>query len=240
MRTFRISYWVITFSFIALVLFCVGCGTSQSNALDDSAVTVQIPWGARTRSRDLTPLSSAIACTVQLSSVAESGSSATNPTNLWVLLRSSNPSAYPQTWQSPARFQPGNWYLTVKFYADTALTVQTGWTAMPITLPMASNNPIQLGEILQAVDTVTVPAQTLNVGAIADLTFVAQSSNSTATNSVIPMTRGSANWTILSGQTVLSITPYGRATALSAGTAQVTATVDGITSAPATITVTSP
>jgi plastocyanin len=126
--------------------------------------------------------------------------------------------------------------LTVRFYSQAGGAGSLVGTASA-TVPVGTDGTVSTSVATQGViQTVEVPAdQVLNVGERRALGFGAKDGE----GDLVAVTPGSATWTISSGGDKLTISD-GEATGVAIGDAQVTATVDGKTSAPATVSVVNP
>ncbi|MES1227124.1 MAG: hypothetical protein ABUL72_00550, partial [Armatimonadota bacterium] len=125
--------------------------------------------------------------------------------------------------------------MTATFYSQTGVKGAVVGTASADITRGTDGSTFTLSNIVfnATVKQVTVidPGLLAAGGGSTQLQFTA----SDATSNVVAVSTGSAIWAIASG-TVATITPAGVISPTGAGTVQVTATVDGITSAPLAVT----
>jgi probable HAF family extracellular repeat protein len=198
-----------------------GGGTGQS-----TRVKVDVDWP--TRSRVVTAPSSGLSMKLIIpGGVGEGGDLA------FCSNRNADPAAHRESYQSTATITAGPWQVRVQFFAradcfgdvtataSVAATIKADGTGIPDITPTG------------LIAAVTVPdGQTVAVGQTADLTFTATD----AANKVIAVSPGSATITVQSGADKVQVVA-GQIKGIAPGTATVTVTVDGKTSAPATVTV---
>ncbi|MGV3613831.1 MAG: hypothetical protein ACO1SV_00730 [Fimbriimonas sp.] len=129
-----------------------------------------------------------------------------------------------------------NTLMMVRFYAQAGGGGDLVGTASA-TVPVAEDGTISTTIATEGVvQTVEVPAdQSLSVGETRTLQFGAKSQD----GDLVAVTPGSATWAVVSGGEKLTLNG-GDATGVAAGNAQVTATVDGKTSPPASVSVVAP
>jgi|GEM_PF-7064463 len=195
----------------------VGCGGVVSGA------TFSVSYGERSRSN---ALSSALSGRFVITNGAPGGGNVTVNFN-----RNSTLAAHTETYNLPSVSTSATaGALTLYASADQAgSTVGTASATLALTC-----NSVQLSSftIAQAISSVTVAPATVTVGGpTAQLTFAAKDAHS---NTVV-VTPGSA--TFAGVGTAATVSKDGIVTPVSGGTITVTATVDGVTSAAATITV---
>jgi len=195
----------------------VGCGGIVSGA------TFSVSYGERSRSN---ALSSALSGRFVITNGAPGGGNVTVNFN-----RSSTLAAHTETYNLPSVSTSATaGALTLYASADqTGATVGTASATLALTC-----NSVQLSSfsIAQTITSVTVAPATVTVGGpTLQLAFTAKDAHS---NTVV-VTPGSA--TFAGTGAAATVTKDGIVTPVSAGTITVTATVDGVASAPATITV---
>lgn len=212
-----------------LVSGCGGGGGTSSPpppGIKLTRVFETVNWPAR--SRDITALSSALSVNIVMTNAAEAGTDF-----VWNIDRGSTTTSFAQRYTSTTTAKVGTWDVTVKLMtlaggqgsvvaqaSGTATITEngTGLPAMSLTTKIAK---------------VTVSGnRNIPVGQPKDLPFSATD----AGGNVIPVSVGSAIWTVVVGQESVQFV-NGQAKGLANGTATVKATVDGITSDPAFITV---
>lgn len=220
---------ILFLGLLPLMVSLTGCGGGGGHPGPSvSFVRIAIDWPAR--SRDVTAVSSALSALIIVKGSAADGSDFTFGENR----KTTDPSAYTGTYTSSGQTRVGTWPLQVKFYAQPNATgdvVAVANGQIPV--------PSQYGNITNVTTTgtiknVTIPAgQIVLVGQHTDLAFSTTDANGT----VIAVTPGSAFFKVVTGTSALQIDQNGQATGVAPGTATVTVTVDGITSAAQTVTV---
>jgi probable HAF family extracellular repeat protein len=228
MRKLDLIYFVLC---IFGVIVVGGCGGGASVGTGGSgtrmaAVKVSVNWAAR--SRALNGQSSALSVVITLRAAAQDGSDFSFTVN-----RAADPGAYVGGYTSTAAAVVGTWNMVVSFnaLADGA-GATVGRAAAQITLNTDGSG---IGEIatIGTVSTVTIPdGQTVQVGQTKDLVFTAKDGS----GFILPVTPGSAFLAIVSGSDKIQLV-NGLVKGLAVGNSTLTATIDGITSAAATVTV---
>jgi hypothetical protein len=225
MRLFAIS--LVCFS---LVVFA-GCGgggggTPPPPPTTLTRVIADVNWPER--SRDINAMASALSIQIVLKGASETGSDF-----VWNIARGSTASAFKQKYTSTTTAKVGTWDYSAKFYtlaggqgavvgeAQGTATIAENGSGFPDLSPGS-----RVSQVAVATN------RNLSIGLQKDIPFTATD----ATGNVIPVTAGSATWNILVGQTTLRFVS-GKAEGLANGTASVTATVDGKTSAPVLVSV---
>lgn len=197
---------------------------------------VKIEWGARSRVQGL---SSALSAKITLAGADKDGKDI-----VWQKDRpASNPGvSVTETYPSPTKAMPGNYILTVKFYA------QAGATGDEVGFAQASATVVQDGSLTVTISSYTgvqtvrvIPGQSVEVGQTKDLAFEARNKEGT----VVAVTPGSAFFTVVTGTANLeSVVTAGVSDRSSVrGKRPIEATVrvqiDAATSAPERVAVTS-
>jgi len=224
----------------------VSAGTAQVTATVDGVTSAplsivvnpilkngnfQISWPAR--SRALTnPLTSALSVSVVLKGGGAGGADVSTKIDR----DSTKIGAYTGTYTFAQTIYPNSLTtLNATFYAQAG---EQGAVVGTATGSVTANSTSVLLGTITLTGTITkvvaLPA-TLTIGTTALLSF----SCTDASDHVVAVSSGSAMWSISSGVSFLKLAKDGLATPLKAGTADVIATVDGITSAPAEVVVNS-
>lgn len=195
-----------------------------------SRVRIDISWAAR--SRAVNAPSSALSAVITLQGAGLDGGDFTFSVN-----RDADPRAYLREYISSGEAKVGTWLMNVRFFGSpdgagalvgTAQASATLSTSGALSFTITTTGTIQTVEV--------VGGQSIRVGETRDLAFTARDS----AGNVVVVTPGSAFFAVtVETNTRLQINPNGSATALRPNLATVTATVDGITSAPANVVITS-
>jgi len=221
---------------ILLVGLLMGCGGSDGDSSGSSGaptpVEFSIIWEGRTRSA-LAPASATFGRLILRNA---SGSEALNyPFN-----RPSNPVAQASVHRSGSSVAPGDYDAVFNFYGleGAELPVASATVAVRVLSngTLAKPDGTALGDLLASgfIERVSlVPGQSIEVGQTVDLQFVAVD----ASDRIIAVTHGGAEFRAPAGASFLDVKPDGSATGLAAGTVSVTVTVDGV-SASGDVTVT--
>jgi hypothetical protein len=214
-------------------LIFTGCGGGGGGGggpiVPATSVKADIHWPARTRALEAPP--SALSVVIILDNASPDGSDFT-----WVIDRGNDITDHTSSYTSPNAAKIGPADLTVRFYAQSGgngAVVATGGGTVTINADGSGIGTVTINNVISAV---TVPAgQTISLGEVKDLNFSATESG----GAIIAVTPGSVAWAVTGGADKLRINPNGMAEGLVPGTATVTATIDGKTSAPQTVTVVS-
>lgn len=216
---------------LAAALWVTGCGgggggSSPPPGPTVTRVVVNVNWP--NRSRNIEAPSSALSMVVTIKGAGEGGTDYS-----WTIDRDVATTATTKRYLSPGTIKPGAYDVTIKLYAQAGGTGAVVGTAGAHVTIAADGTGLDALAVTGVVNTVEVPAgQSVPTGVKTDLMFTAKDS----TGAIVAVTPGSATWTITSGGDKLHFV-NGQAEATGNGTATVTATVDGKTSAPATVTV---
>jgi eukaryotic-like serine/threonine-protein kinase len=222
--------------FAACILVCslvivglLGCGGGdQSPATPPLRLTLN--WPAR--SRDVNAPASALSVTVKLS-----GASPTGRDFLWIINRGAAAEAFTQTYTSSEPVQSGTYPLLLSFHAQAEGAGAVVGTASANVTIVADGSGIGTIAVTGTIASVSVAAnQTLQVGESKDLIASVRD----AAGNLLSVTPGSFQFAVASGADKLTLTPAGKATGIAAGTATVTAAVDGKISPAQTITIGNP
>jgi len=228
---------------VAIVFACLtclfGCGGANLIGTAPTPVTISVPvdWPVRTMAVEAPSSASSVSFLMH------------DPTGRQVDVsfsgnRAANISAHTETYPCPTSLLPGRYVLSGMFYTGVnqgGLEVAT--FSAPVDVNPSGNlvngvggslGPIKFDGVVKSV---SIPAgQTVSLGSSAQI----QASALDANNSPIALSPGSTLFAVTSGSANLSVTPSGLATGLGFGNALVTATVDSVTSYPATVTVPNP
>jgi|GEM_PF-4077992 len=219
-------------SVLGLSLLLVGCGGSGGgrHITTVTGAQFQISWPARTRGALQNTLTSSESASIVFQKA--SASSTDVVVNVDRDLNESH--AYTGTYSIPTAVSPQHAKnVAVTFYAQPAEAGAVVGTANASATITGSTVSLATISLTGSITKVTVVPTTLTQGAPSQLLpFTA----SDASNATIAVAAGSASWAITSG-TSIGLTSAGVATPLSIGNTVVTATVDGVVSAPATISV---
>lgn len=217
-----------------------GCGGDGGSATGETGgqtliqnASFQITWPTRSRSPLEHSLSSAQSAMVTVKAATAAG----QDVSIAVDRDTTKLDSYIGTYQVGQPIKTSVTSLTATFYASAAEQGAAVGTATAAISPNGSSlvisNILLLG-VIKAVAVVnpgSLPLGTQN----RQLQFTSLDAN----GNTVAVSAGSAIWAVTSGGTVLSVSKDGLANALISGTATVTATVDGISSPAATITVAS-
>jgi len=195
-----------------------------------SNATFQISWP--TRSRSLTsPLTSALSVAVVFKQASAAGADVTMDIDRDL----TQVAAYTGTYTISQPINPNVLgALTATFYAQPTEGGQVVGTATASATPSGTTVNIASIVLNGVIKNVSVVPGTLTVGGAAtQLAFT----TTDGSGNTVAVTPGSALWKVVSGGSYLKLTQDGIATPVAAGTAEVTATVDGISSAQGAISV---
>lgn len=212
-----------------------GCGGGKGGGAPEptpTALKFSVDWAAR--SRALSGPGSALSVVVSLRGAGPSHSDlALSPA---VNRDTTRPEAHRQEIVTANAVRPGLWPLHAEFHAqpdgagdivgtvDANVTIQADGTGIG---DLATQG--QIG----AVEVTAPPA--LSIGVERTLAFTVRDRNDPGR--LLALSPGSAAFQVVSGAERLQVSPAGACTPLSPGEARVTATVDGVASAPQTIRV---
>ena len=214
---------------IALLAGCSGGGLGSSGGVPTVSVRFSIAWAERTRATGAP--ASALSAIVILSGARPDGTDFS-----FTVTRLADPAAYSQDYVSPPGARPGTWDLAVNFMAQAdgmGSIVATGRAG--ITLNQDGSG---IGDVttLGTIRSLEIPVgQTVNVGQKRDIVFSGRDSS----GRLIGITPGSASFAIVSGGDRARVN-NGQIEGLAVGSASVSVTVEGMTSAPETVSVISP
>ena len=204
-----------------------GNGNGQPGGNTKSAaVKVDINWSAR--SRAVNAPSSAQSAVFTLAGAKIGGGDF-----IFAVDRADAPAAYTQTAVSAQQALVGNWNMTVQFYGSKAgqgTVVATASKAIALNTDGTGIGDVTATPTI-ATAAVVLPNQSLSVGKSTALSFTAMD----ASGKAVTVTPGSAFFAVTSGGDKLQVAADGTVKALAAGSAAVTVTIDGKTSAPQSI-----
>jgi WD40 repeat protein len=205
----------------------VVCGGGGGGGASTTNSTIQITWGDITRST-LTAPTSARSVRLVFQGAGPNGTDTEMTVNRGAFLYS-----YTDTYPLPPNTAPNGKVLSATFRAgtDPSVVVATATATMNV-----SNNSVNLANISLDGKVKTVVAQPLTMfksAGTASLQFTALDQ----ANNILAVAPGSAKWSVVSGDSILSMTPDGIVSGLKAGQTNVKATVDGIDSQPVAVSV---
>jgi hypothetical protein len=221
--------WILLLLVVALL---TGCGGGHSGRrIETDSRSIQIAWPERSRATLGAP-SSALSAEITLVAADVNGADIVFVANR----DASRTEAYTATYAIPTPVNRTATRLSVRFFAQA--------NAQGPVVGVASANYTSLAENLDLAN-IVLEGKIESV-AVADRTFALGDQPSQldfsardADGNVIAVTPGSAIWSVVSGSDVASVSADGVLTPMGLGTATVRATVDGVASNTATITVSS-
>ncbi|MDE2126650.1 MAG: hypothetical protein KGJ62_08675 [Armatimonadetes bacterium] len=212
--------------------FCEGCGgaLSKTAAATSARVKITLNWSAR--SRAVTAPSSALSANVTLKKANFDGSDF-----FFIINRDASPSAFTRLYTSANEAQTGKWRLVVTFYAQangTGSVVGIATAVVTIAGDGSGIGTVSTQNTVTACSINTTPPPVIQATQEGDLTVTAYD----AAKNIVAVTPGSIFYTVTSGASNLAVDPTtGKLHGIAPGAASVTASVDGVTSAPVTVTV---
>jgi hypothetical protein len=218
---------------LPFVVHVVGCGGGGADSIQPGQsptgrVRLTVAWAERTR--NVAAPGSALSVTVRLPGARVGGGDLAFTAN-----RNGDLSAHPETYESDAEaYTGGNRRVDLTFYASPGGTGSVVGTASA-TMRIAADGTVQdmVTDVRRAVASVAVvTGQHLSVGEQAYLTFTARN----AGGAVLAVSPGSGRFSVAGGNEHLTVGGI-VARALAPGEASVAVTIDGVTSAPAPVTV---
>lgn len=221
------SAWTwILLCIAAIALAGCGGGGGSNNQLVAGNVTLGVNWAAR--SRDVNAPSSALSVVATILTGSEQNTDVVVRAN-----RNAAPAAYTETLTFPAPVRAGQRTVQIRFYtqADGAgAIVGTANTTVDVT---EQTNSIGTVTTTNTITAVSIASNlVLRAGLKQDLNVTARD----AANNVVAVSPGSVVYSVTAGSNILRIID-GQVEGIGAGTATVTATIDGIASTPTTISV---
>ncbi|MGV3616083.1 MAG: Ig-like domain-containing protein [Fimbriimonas sp.] len=212
-----------------LIAGCGGSGGGASPSVGFARPRLSIAWGAR--SRDVAGPSSALSAVILLQDASRRGEDV-----VFTVDRSGPPAGSTVVYTGPEEVRTALTALTVRFHAGPGGNGPVVGIAYGV-VPLGDDGTISPWVTnAGVVQSVQVPEpQSVRLGTPRTLEFTVADGD----GNLVAVTPGSARWTVLSGGDRLAI-ESGEAVARALGTAKVTATVDGRTSAPATVWVETP
>lgn len=208
--------------FVLILAFALtGCGGGGggggNNGPTPVAANYSVDWAARSRT---TGPSSALSVTFSLLN-AQNQAVITDVRN-----RNTTPAAYTGTYTTTQKAAPGTYTARFTFHSGangTGDVVANGSQ----TVTLGNGGAVPSIAVAGTIATVEItPGQRINIGQTRDLIFTAR----TAGGQAVAVSAGSAFWAVTSGSEFATVSANG-ITGNAAGTAQVTVTVDGKTSA---------
>lgn len=217
---------------LALALAGCGGGGGNSNAPATSTKLIaSIDWAARTRS--LNAPSSAQSVVISINGATPDGGDFRFTIN-----RDSAPDAYSKSYTSLGSVMLGNWTVKAMFYGENDGSGDIVGVAGAKADIKGDGTGLPTLATVGTFKTVSIPAgQTVTLGQSQDLAIMAGTANASgAIVKEVAISPGSITWKINDGSDKLTFA-NGEAKGMVPGMATVTATVDGIVSAPQTVTV---
>jgi hypothetical protein len=204
---------------------------SQSKGLVNKDLRLAVYWAERS-SNEVTlqtdAPSSALSFVLTLKDAAQNGSDYTFTGN-----RRADPTAYLETYKLPGKIHTGSTWASVEFHAQPNGRGDVVGVALAAVVLRANGTGLEEIATKGTVASVEVPpGQALEVGETKRLVCEV----ATANGQILAVTPGSIFWNVVEGEQYLRFEGT-QATGLTDGVATVTATVDQVRSAPATVTV---
>lgn len=160
---------------------------------------------------------------------------------VWFINRGSNLAAFSQIYTAPSSVMVGNWTLSVELFAEPdGQGARVGQGTVPVVLTStgafqtSDGEPLTTISIQQTIASVALAAVTIQEGQSTELLASAFDS----TSALVPVTPGSFRYSLTSGGTNATLSLAGLLTGVQTGAASATASVDGVTSPAAAVTVT--
>jgi hypothetical protein len=221
--------WFVSFVVALIALFLHGCGPGNTTTGQTATTPVRFTVQWAERSRNIAAPASALSAVIRLPNAR-----AVSNNVFLVVNRSSNTAAHSETYTSSEPVGVGRRQVDVTFYAGADGTGSVVATASATVQVSADGEVLDtITNVQRKVTSVQVESgQTLTVGEQQFLAFTARD----ADGNILAVSPGSARFTSTQGADLLAVTGI-VGQGLKSGTAQVTATVDGVTSAPEDITV---
>lgn len=223
---------MILSSGVLALLSLVGCGGGGGSTLVNPSLVVN--WAERTRA--INAPSSAQSVKITLDSPQPTVADV-----VWVINRGSNLAAFSQSYTSPEQVPSGAVSLRVELFADAnAAGTEVGEGVLPAILSNTGSfetptgDPITNIAIDRTIRSVSLGGATLAEGAALELSAAALDGQ----GGVVPVSLGSYRYSAVTGTTNIQLTPGGLLTGSRAGRSTITASVDGVTSPPAAVSVT--
>jgi hypothetical protein len=188
-------------------------------------VVMNVDWPAR--SRNISALSSAQSIKVVLT-----GSNEDSTDFQWIANRDADLTAHTTRLVSPNLTRTGHWTADLTLYSlpdGGGTVVGTAGAAVDLKSDGTGLDTLAINGVVKTV--AVAPGQAVALNKSIDLAFEARD----ASNKLVPVTPGSAIWTQVNGQNILTLTPDGKATSVAVGTSAVKVTIDGKSSVPADI-----
>lgn len=207
-----------------------GGGSSSGGGSGSGSATFQIIWPARSRAALTNPLTSSLSAQVTLVAAGNDGSDVVTVANRDL----SKLDGYTGTYKVAKSVRSGSKTVSVRFYS---LANATGAVVGTASGTAEGDKTVDLGSVALSgtVSTVRVDDVSVEVGSgETQLLFSAKD----ASGNLIAVTPGSASWSLTAGNDRVSLSEDGVVTPGAVGTAKVRASVDGIASGEATVTVT--
>jgi len=209
----------------AITISLFGCGGGGGDSTAPAAIqtanaNVTVNWAARTR--DIDAPASAQSLIITLKNASTTGTDVAFTIN-----RDAAPAAYKKSYSCPQLAKVGTLDLNAKFYAQPNGTGSVvGTIDAQFNLAADGTGIGDFATTGTVASVVVAPNQTLPIGVPTDIIFTAKDSG----GADLAVSPGSAKLAITAGTDKLQIDSQGRANGTAAGTAKVTATVDGKTS----------
>lgn len=220
---------------LALVLAgCGGGGGGSNGGSNITGATFRIAWPARSRDALQTNLTSALSATVVLPHAATNGTDVT----LTVNRDATNLTAHTETYTVPVKVRKSVSSLTATFYAAADGGGANVGSATATVTPQGTSLELANITVVGKITTVSVVPPDTIVAGTAGVQLHAEAKDSSATT--VAVSAGSYHWDIQGTTDVFTLSADGTLVPAKAGVANVTVTVDGVTSAPLAVTVAPP
>ncbi len=223
---------VILTSGVLALLSLVGCGGGGGSTLVNPSLVVN--WAERTRA--INAPSSAQSVKITLDSPQPSVADV-----VWVINRGSNLAAFSQSYTSPEQVRSGVWNMRVELFSEpSGQGTEVGEGGLSVVLrntgafQTPEGAPVTNVAIDRKIQSVTMGGFTVQEEAAVELTAAAFD----AEGSLVPVTQGAFKFAPVTGAANLNLRSDGILIGAVAGRSTVAASVDGITSTPANISVT--
>jgi len=208
-----------------------GCGGNNNTAgAVQTPVTYLIGWGARTRV--ISGPGSALSVKLTLEDAGPDNSDLDLVTN-----RHADTAAYTESYTSTELSESGKHHLIVRFYSGadgSGDVVAQGESDVVIFQNGTGIGNISVTNRIKSV--AVTPDQKVTLGTPQYLTFTAKD----AGDGLVAVSPGSGKWTLVDGDSHLTVDAAGFATPVSVGSANVKVTVDGVSSSTAAVEVVAP
>lgn len=222
---------MILSSGVLALLSLVGCGGGGGSTLVNPSLVVN--WAERTRA--INAPSSAQSVKITLDSPQPTVADV-----VWVINRGSNLAAFSQSYTSPEQVPSGAFSLRVELFADAnAAGAEVGEGVLSVNVSpngefrTPTGDPVTNIAIDRTVKSVALAAASVQEGASVELSAAALD----VSGGLVPVSPGSFRYSVATNPGNLSLTEAGVLTGVLAGKSTVTASIDGVTSAPSNVSI---